>query len=115
MISKALEAQITLNDKLVPLINSDFNIDIDWDISITQKDNGVLLDILCNSLKGYFQYIEKRDSYKKETRISFESDNSWIINHEKDNSFMSQITNSILIEPYLVIINLDTKKVVIKF
>ena len=115
MISKALESQITLNDKLVPLINSDFNIDIDWDISITQKDNGVLLNILCNSLKGYFQYIEKRDSYKKETRISFESDNSWIINHEKDNSFMSQITNSILIEPYLVVVNLDTKKVVIKF
>jgi hypothetical protein len=115
MISKALEAQITLNDKLVPLINSDFNIDIDWDISITQKDNGVLLDILCNSLKGYFQYIEKRDSYKKETRISFESDNTWVINHEKDNSFMSQITNSMLIEPYLVIVNLDTKKVVIKF
>lgn len=115
MISKALEAQITLNDKLVPLINSDFNIDIDWDISITQKDNGVLLNILCNSLKGYFQYLEKRDSYKKETRISFESDNTWVINHEKDNSFMSQITNSMLIEPYLVIVNLDTKKVVIKF
>jgi hypothetical protein len=115
MISKALEAQITLNDKLVPLINSDFNIDIDWEISITQKDNGVLLNILCNSLKGYFQYIEKRDSYKRETRISFETNNSWVINHEKDNSFMSQITNSMLIEPYLVVVNLDTKKVVIKF
>jgi hypothetical protein len=115
MISIALEAQITLNDKLVPLINSDFNIDIDWDISITQKDNGILLDILCNSLKGYFQYVEKRDSYKKETRILFETNNSWEINHEKDNSFMSQITNSMLIEPYLVVVNLDTKKVVIKF
>ena len=115
MISKALEAQITINDKLVPLINSDMNIDIDWDISITQKDNGVLLNIICNSVKGYFQYVEKKETYKKETRISFESNNSWSISHKKDDYMMQGIINSNLIEPYLIEVNLDTKKVVIKF
>jgi hypothetical protein len=115
MISKALEAQITLNDKVVPIINTQMDIDIDWDIATIEKDNGIVITILCNSIKGYFQYIEKRDSYKKETRISFESNESWVINHEKDDSFISQMTNSMLIEPYLVIVNLDTKKVVIKF
>ena len=109
MVTKILDAKITINGKSYNVINTSTDIFVDWDVEMEKTNSSVNIKIQVKSVKGSFEYSDIKESYKKNTNISFSSNDTWkITTNIKD-------VNDIVLIPLIARIDLDTKTIQIYF
>lgn len=109
MVTKVLDAKVTINGKSYNVINTSTDIWIDWDIELQKSNASVSIKVQVNSVKGSFEYSDVKETYKKSTNISFSSNETW-----KITTIIKDI-NDILLMPLIAKIDLDTKTTQIYF
>lgn len=109
MITKVLDSIITINGKTLNILNTSSEIVVDWDVEIEKKEATAHIVFLVKSVKGNFEYSENKSTYKKNTSISFVTDDSWKITNK-----INDVADIILI-PIIAKIDLDNKNIQIQF
>ena len=110
MKSQILEAAIIINGKRREIINSEMQIFLEWEVEIGKKTDSISFNIIMQNLKGFLEFTDIKDCYKKRNIIEFSSNSNWQINY--------QITREIdyqKVEPLFAQIDFDEKKIKIEF
>jgi hypothetical protein len=109
MITRLLEAKAIIGEKTIPIINTQMEIFVDWDIAIRKYDENAELLIDYKIIYGDFIITEQKSNCTKSTKTTFMTDKSWKIN----SFFQSKLPY--IIEPLIAKINFDTKQIDISF
>lgn len=109
MKTQILECEIIINSKKITIINSEMNIELEWDLELEKNKDNASLNIVFKNIKGNVSFSANYDNYKKNTKIDFSSDSSWTI-LSKD-----EMVNFRRIEPTSSVINFDEKRVIIEY
>lgn len=110
MKSQILEASIIINGKRREIINSEMQLFLEWDIKIDKKTDSVSINLIMENIKGFLEFTEVKEYYKKRNIIEFSSNSNWSINY--------QITREVdyeKVEPLFAQIDFDEKKIKIEF
>jgi len=115
MLSKVFEAELLLKNKKLAVVNTDFDITVEWVGTFVEKDDAGELLLHCTRIFGNFEYVDKFDSFKRKTTITFEaqSTNGWSLDvvDRKNDMFPDKRR----IFPEKVIIDFDNKTAKISF
>lgn len=104
--SKILDVRVKINDKNVPVLNTEMDISVSWDVDVSVKDNSAEVKVDFLKVFGSFEWVTIAPSYRKKTKIEFSTDETWKITHNKDYNFK--------IQPMLASIDFDTKEIKIQ-
>lgn len=108
MKTQILECDIIVNTKKISIINSEMNIVLDWDVELEKTEDSVSVKTILTNLKGFVSFITQNPNYKKNTRIDFSTDSSWILKSK----FPADLQK---IEPVYSLIDFDEKRVTIEY
>jgi len=108
MTSKLLELSVLYKQKKLNIVNTEMDMFVDWEVEVVKAEKVAQLLINC-IIYGSFAWTERNDDYKKETKITVKTDDSWKIN------VMADSFNLSLIVPETAFIDFDTKKITITF
>ena len=107
MISKLIDAEIIINNKKIPILNTELFIEVEWDVLLEKKTAFAELKISFLSIKGWFEWYDIKENYKKKIRIEFHSDETWKLTPENQWAALN-------IQPFTAHINFDKKEAKIK-
>jgi len=107
MITQLFELTVYLNNKQLPILNSDMSIHLDWNVELEKSEDSAKLQYTFNRLFGTFTLNDNKLLYKKASVYTFSTDQSWNTTH------IPYDTDTI--SPTSAILNFDDKSVKIKF
>ena len=107
MITQLFELTVYLNNKQLPIINSDMTIHLDWNVELEKREDSARLKYTFGKLSGNFTLQENKTLYKKSSVYTFSTDESW------NTTYIPYDTD--IISPTSAILNFDDKSVKIKF
>jgi hypothetical protein len=109
--TRIIDADIIINGKSMPVLNSDLSLMLKWSIFIIKNDESADLDIKITSLSGSFNVTETKECYKKEIKYTINELIEW--NTEVTPTFFN--LQNVNISPEHITINFDTQQLKIKF
>jgi len=109
MKTQILDCDIIVNARKINIINSEMNIDIEWDIETEKTNENVSVKPIVKSLKGFVSFTTTQPSYKKVTKMEFTTDLSWTINSKTETINLPEI------QPMYSLIDFDEKRVIISY
>ena len=112
MTSKLLELSVLYKQKKRQVINTEMDMFIEWEVEVVKSEKVAQLVINCIKIYGSFAWTDRNDDYKKETKITLKTDESWKTNVMSDSSVLHNFN---MIEPETAFIDFDTKKITITF
>jgi len=107
MISKILDAEITLKERILPVLNSEMDIKVEWEVVLKKNDGYAEVEIQYLSVSGWFNWVDKTENYTKKNTIEFCTTKQWKL--IPVNSLLS-----VKIEPIMAEINFDKKEIKIQ-
>ena len=84
MITKLIDAEFILNDKKLPIVNSEIKILVNWDINLEKMDEFFNLKIDYFNVSGSLNWVEVKDNFRKKNTIEFSTDKNWKIVQENN-------------------------------
>jgi len=110
MKSQILEVAIIINGKRREIINSEMQIHLEWEAEIVKKTDSFSLNLIMKELKGFLEFTDIKDYYKKRNIIEFSSNSNWSINYQ-----ITREIDYLKVEPLFAQIDFDEKKIKIEF
>lgn len=79
MRSKLLDAEILIKNTSLFIPNTEFDISVDWSLSISEFQDYAEVKVDCERIFGTFSYKEAKDGYKRRVEVDFECSKDWVI------------------------------------
>ena len=105
--TKLIDLTAYIKGTPLPIINSEMDVTVDWDLSVEKKSDSATIIYTFESISGKFTVHESKELFEKTIEYKFSSDETWKFSH------VPYSTDSI--SPTSAIINFDDKTVKIKF
>ena len=105
--TKLIDLTAYIKGTPLPIINSEMDVTVDWDLSVEKKSDSATIIYTFESISGKFIVHESKELFEKTIEYKFSSDETWKFSH------VPYSTDSI--SPTSAIINFDDKTVKIKF
>ena len=114
MISKILDAEITLKERILPVLNSEMDIKVEWEVVLKKNDENAEFEIQYLSVSGWFNWIDKTENYTKKNTIEFCTTKQWKLIPVTPIAIFTNSLVSVKIEPIMAEINFDKKEIKIQ-
>lgn len=111
LFSKIIDADIYINGKKVPVLNTDLEINLEWSINFAQKSNSVDIEIKVIGISGYFHITDIKEAYKKETKYTINQLLDW---HSETILTSINLRNK-SISPEHITLDFDKRQMRVKF
>jgi hypothetical protein len=105
--TKLLDLTVYIKGTPLPVINSEMDVYVDWDLQINKNPDSASLLYSFTGIDGRFNVHESKELYQKTSEYKFRADETWKYAH------VPYCADSI--SPTSAIINFDDKTVKIKF
>jgi hypothetical protein len=116
MKTQIFECDIIVNGKKTSIINTEMNIDLDWDIDFVKNDDNASIFLRFKNVKGFVSFSTIQTNYKKSTTIEINADSTWQDHwYEMPKTAGYECLCIGQIQPIYCIINLDEKRVTIGY